>query len=125
LDEFITASTVMQRFRMVLLGFFALLAFVLAILGIFGVMSFSVSQRTQEMAVRIAIGAQRSSVIWLVVRQGMSVAAIGLAGGILGALGLTRFLSSFLYDVMINGQNSRPFQAGRNPSAAQTKKSSE
>jgi len=99
LDEFITASTEMQRFRMVLLSFFALLAFVLAILGIFGVMSFSVGQRTHEMAVRVAIGAQRSSVIWLVVRQGMSVAAFGLAGGILGALGLTRFLSSFLYDV--------------------------
>ncbi len=99
LDEFITASTVMQRFRMVLLSFFALLAFVLAILGIFGVMSYSVGQRRQEMAVRVAIGAQRSSVIWLVVRQGMSVAAFGLAGGILGAIGLTRFLSSFLYDV--------------------------
>jgi len=53
----------MQRFRMVLLSFFALLAFVLAILGIFGVMSYSVGQRTQEMAARVAIGAQRSSVI--------------------------------------------------------------
>ena len=99
LDEFITASTVMQRFRMVLLSFFALLAFVLAILGIFGVMSYSVGQRRQEMAVRVALGAQRGSVIWLVVRQGMSVAAFGLTGGILGALGLTRFLSSFLYEV--------------------------
>jgi putative ABC transport system permease protein len=51
------------------------------------------------MAVRVAIGAQRSSVIWMVVRQGMSVAAFGLAAGILDALGLTRFLSSFIYDV--------------------------
>jgi putative ABC transport system permease protein len=99
LDEVIKAATVMQRFRMALLGFFALLAFVLAILGIFGVMSYSVGQRRREMAVRVAIGAQRSSVIWLVVRQGMSVAAFGLAGGILGALGLTRFLANFLYDV--------------------------
>jgi ABC-type antimicrobial peptide transport system permease subunit len=99
LDEVITAATVMQRFRMVLIGFFALLAFVLAILGIFGVMSYSVGQRSREMAVRVALGANRSSVIWLVVRQGMSVAAFGLAGGILGALGLTRFLSGFLYDV--------------------------
>jgi putative ABC transport system permease protein len=84
---------------MVLLGFFALLASVLAILGIFGVMSYSVGQRTQEMAVRVALAAQRSSVTRLVVRHGMSIAALGLAAGVLGALGLTRFLSSFLYDV--------------------------
>ena len=99
LDEVIAASTAMQRFRMVLLGFFALLASVLAILGIFGVMSYSVGQRTQEMAVRVALGAQRSRVIGLVVGQGMSVAALGLVAGVLGALGLTRFLSSFLFDV--------------------------
>jgi ABC-type antimicrobial peptide transport system permease subunit len=78
---------------------FALLASVLAILGIFGVMSYSVGQRTQEMAVRVALGDQRSRVIGLVVGQGMSVAALGLAAGVLGALGLTRFLSSFLYNV--------------------------
>jgi ABC-type antimicrobial peptide transport system permease subunit len=72
---------------------------VLAILGIFGVMSYSVGQRTQEMAVRVALGAQRSRVIGLVVGQGMSVAALGMAAGVLGALGLTRFLSSFLYEV--------------------------
>jgi putative ABC transport system permease protein len=99
LDEVITASTVMQRFRMILLGFFALLACVLAILGIFGVMSYSVGQRTQEMAVRVALGAQRSRVIGLVVGQGMSVAALGLAAGVLGALVLTRFLSGFLFEV--------------------------
>jgi putative ABC transport system permease protein len=99
LDEVIAASTAMQRFRMLLLGFFALLASVLAILGIFGVMSYSVGQRTQEMAVRVALGAQRSRVIGLVVGQGMSVAALGMAAGVLGALGLTRFLSSFLYEV--------------------------
>jgi predicted permease len=99
LDEFIAASTVMERFRMMLLSFFALIAFVLAILGIFGVMSYSVGQRTQEMAVRVALGAPRSRVVGLVVGQGMSVAALGLAVGVLGALGLTRFLSSFLYDV--------------------------
>jgi predicted permease len=99
LDEVIAASTTMERFRMVLLSFFALIAFVLAILGIFGVMSYSVGQRTQEMAVRVALGAQRSRVIGQVVGQGMSIAALGLAAGVLGALGLTRFLSSFLYDV--------------------------
>jgi putative ABC transport system permease protein len=99
LEEGITALTAMQRLRMVLLGFFALLASVLAILGIFGVMSYSVGQRTQEMAVRVALGAQPSRVIGLVVGQGMSVAALGLAAGVLGALGLTRFLSSFLYEV--------------------------
>jgi putative ABC transport system permease protein len=99
LDEGIAASRVMERFRMVLLSFFALIAFVLAIVGIFGVMSYSVGQRTQEMAVRMAMGAQPSSVIGLVVRQGMSIAALGLAAGVLGAVGLTRLLSSFLYGV--------------------------
>jgi predicted permease len=99
LDEVIAGSTLIERFRMVLLSFFALIAFVLAILGIFGVMSYSVGQRTQEMAVRVALGAQRSRVIVLIVGQGMSVAALGLAVGVLGALGLTRFLSSFLYGV--------------------------
>jgi putative ABC transport system permease protein len=99
LNEVIAASTALQRFRMVLLSFFALLAFVIAILGIFGVMSYSVNQRTQELALRVAMGAQRSSVIGLVVRQGMSITALGLVAGILGALGLTRFLSSFLYDM--------------------------
>ncbi|WP_432756500.1 FtsX-like permease family protein [Alloacidobacterium dinghuense] len=62
-------------------------------------MSYSVGQRRQEMAVRVALGVQRSRVIGLVVRQDMSVAALGLAAGLLGAFGLTRFVSSFLYDV--------------------------
>lgn len=99
IDELIRASTEMQRFRMTLIGFFAMLAFVLAILGVFGVMSCSVSQRAQELAVRIALGAQRGNVISLVVGQGMCIAALGLTSGIVGALGLTRFLSSFLYSV--------------------------
>lgn len=101
MDDVIAASIVMGRFRMILLSFFALIAFVLAILGIFGVMSYSVGQRSREMAVRLALGAQRSRVIGLVVGQGMSVAALGLAAGTVGAFevkptDVVTFLSALL-----------------------------
>jgi putative ABC transport system permease protein len=99
LDEVMTSSTAPQRFRMLLLSLFALLALVLAAIGVFGLMAYSVSQRTHEIGVREALGAQPRDILALVVGQGMSVAAIGLGIGVVGALGLTRFLSSFLYDI--------------------------
>lgn len=82
-----------------LLGFFAFAALFLAVLGVYGVMAYSVAQRTQEMGVRMAIGAQRRDILNLVVRQGSMLAAIGLGIGLVIALAVTRFLSLFLHGV--------------------------
>jgi predicted permease len=97
--DVIDASTSPQWFRTLLLGLFAVLAVALAAVGVFGVMAYTVSQRTHEIGVRVALGAQPGDILSLALGQGMVVAAIGLVIGIAGAAGLTRLLSGFLYDV--------------------------
>jgi putative ABC transport system permease protein len=84
---------------MVLLALFAAAALMLAAVGIYGLMSYSVSQRTHEIGIRMALGAKREGVLWLVLRQALLLAATGVALGIGGALILTRFLSSLLFGV--------------------------
>src|SRR5207249_5096229 len=88
-----------QRFNLVLIGLFAALALVLAGVGIYGVMAYSVAQRTQELGIRLALGAQRRDLLKLVVGQGMRLAAIGIAIGLAGAFAATRILSTLLYQV--------------------------
>jgi putative ABC transport system permease protein len=80
-------------------GIFGAAALFLAGIGVYGVLSFSVSQRTQEMGVRIALGAQRADVLRLVVRQGIVLALIGVLVGVIGAFGVTRVIASLLYNV--------------------------
>ncbi len=80
-------------------GIFGAAALFLAAVGVYGVLSFSVSQRTQEIGVRVALGAKGSDVLGLVVRQGLTLAAIGVALGLLGAFGITRVIQSLLYNV--------------------------
>jgi ABC-type antimicrobial peptide transport system permease subunit len=93
------ASLAQRKFSLVLIGIFAGLSVLLAAIGVAGVMAFLVAQRTQEMGIRMALGAQRSDVFGLVLRQGMRMALLGLLIGLAGALGLTRLLSGMLYGV--------------------------
>lgn len=99
LDYYVSQSVAKPRFNSALLGGFAVIALVLAAIGIFGVMSYSVTQRTQEIGLRMALGAARTDVLRLVVGQGMLLTAIGIATGIGGALWLTRYLSTLLFGV--------------------------
>jgi predicted permease len=92
-------SLARQRFSSTMLGAFAAFALLLAAVGVFGVMSWLVSQTTHDMGVRLALGAQPGSIVGLVVRQGMALAAMGIVGGLIGALALTRVMASLLFGV--------------------------
>jgi ABC-type antimicrobial peptide transport system permease subunit len=87
------------RFAVLLLSSFAVLALLLATVGMYGVISYSVAQRTQEIGVRIALGAAQRDVFAMILAQGARLAGLGLAIGLLSALGLTRLMTSFLYGV--------------------------
>jgi ABC-type antimicrobial peptide transport system permease subunit len=87
------------RFRAVLLAGFALIAMLLASIGIYGVTAHAVGQRTQEVGVRMALGAQRSDVLWLILRQHMKPAVVGVALGLIGAVALARFIEGMVYGV--------------------------
>jgi len=99
LEQVLADSVAQPRIFSLLLGAFAGLALVLASVGIYGVVSYSVTQRTHEVGVRLALGAEQVDVLRLVVGQGMLLTAIGLGIGLTGALALTRFLAGFLYAV--------------------------
>jgi putative ABC transport system permease protein len=99
MDEIVVLNTSRRRFNMVLLTIFGGSALLMAAIGIYGLMAYSVQQRTQEMGIRMALGAQASHIRNMVIRQGMVLALIGVVIGIAGAFGLTRFLASFLFDV--------------------------
>jgi putative ABC transport system permease protein len=88
-----------RRFNMLLFGVFAFVALLLAVIGIYGVIAYSVAQRTHEIGIRIALGATRRDVLWLVVRQGLLLALIGVAIGTGAALALTRILKNLLFGV--------------------------
>jgi predicted permease len=99
MDEVVSDSVTDWRFRTILLGVFGGVALFIAVIGIYGVISYSVAQRTQEIGVRMALGAQRTDVLKMVVGQGFKLTLTGVGTGIVGALALTRFLSSLLYGV--------------------------
>jgi predicted permease len=99
LPEALSASVAQPRFRMLLLGLFGVIALVLAAVGIFGVISYSVSRRTHEIGIRMALGATPASVLRLILAESGKLVLLGLAVGVPAALGLTRFLSTLLFAV--------------------------
>jgi putative ABC transport system permease protein len=99
MDDIVVLTTSRERFNMLLLTVFGASALLMAAIGIYGLMSYSVQQRTQELGVRMALGAQAGNIRNMVIRQGMLLAAIGLVIGIAGAFWLTKFLTGFLFGV--------------------------
>jgi len=97
-EELIDGSRVQPRFTSLLIGVFAATALILAIIGVYGVLSYSVAQRTQEFGIRLALGAHRGDILRMVLRQGMLLAASGIAVGVCLALIVTRLLESALYE---------------------------
>jgi macrolide transport system ATP-binding/permease protein len=92
-------SLARQRFSMVMLGAFALFAMILAAIGVYGAISYLVTQSTHDIGVRIALGASRGAILRMVVRRGMDLAATGIVLGLIGALGLTRVMATLLFGV--------------------------
>jgi predicted permease len=97
--QLLSESVSSPRFNTILLGTFAALALVLAAVGIYGVMAYSVARRSREIGVRIALGAQRGQVLRLIIRHGAKLALIGVGIGIIASLVLTRLMSSLLFDI--------------------------
>jgi len=99
MDQIIARSVADRRFALELLGVFAAVALLLAAIGIYGVMSYAFSQRTHEVGIRMALGAQRLDVLRMALSEGMRIVVIGLAAGLVGAAIMTRFFRSMLFGV--------------------------
>jgi len=101
LEQYVSDSMAQRRFAMYLFGIFALIALVLAAVGLYGVMAYSVTQRTHEIGVRMALGARSQDVVSMVVRQGLGLAGVGLVVGLGAAFGLTRLLATLMFGVNV------------------------
>ncbi|MBI4472899.1 MAG: ABC transporter permease, partial [Acidobacteria bacterium] len=99
IDQLIDLSVAERRFSMFLIGGFGALAMLLAVVGIYGVMSYSVAQRTREIGLRMALGAQSKQVLRMIVAEGFVLTVIGVVLGFLGSLGMTRFMSAMLFGI--------------------------
>jgi putative ABC transport system permease protein len=98
----LTTQLAQPRFNMLLLAVFAGVAMVLAAIGIYGVISYSVTQRTREIGIRMALGAQKTQMLGMVLRQSLTLVVVGIAIGFLVALGATRVMTTLLYGVGAN-----------------------
>ena len=99
MEQLVSDSVATRRVTLVLLGLFSGLALLLAAIGIYGVISYSVAQRTQEIGIRVALGAQRSSLMSMILKQGLRTALLGIGIGLLAALGLTQLMKSLLFGI--------------------------
>ena len=99
LEKLVNESIAQPRLNMMLMGLFGVLALLLAAVGIYGLLSYAVTQRTQEIGIRMALGAQVSDVLAMILRQGMTLAVIGIGLGLVGALALTRLMRGLLFGV--------------------------
>jgi putative ABC transport system permease protein len=99
MEQVLEQSLGSRRFPMLLLGIFSAVALALAVIGVYGVVSYLVSQRAREIGIRVALGARRRDVVGLIVRRATIPIAIGLAAGVFGALASSRLLESLLYQV--------------------------
>jgi putative ABC transport system permease protein len=99
MDDLLSRALSSAKFSLWLLGLFAMLGLLLAAIGIYGVMVTAVTQRTHEIGLRMALGAQTRDVMWLVIRQGMFPVLIGVVVGLAAAIGLTRLMSTLLFEV--------------------------
>jgi putative ABC transport system permease protein len=99
MEQALSDSISKQRFAMLMLGLFAAMAVILSMVGIYGIMSYSVTQRTHEIGVRVALGAKAHDVVRMIVRQGIVLIVIGITTGLAGSFALTRIMASLLYEV--------------------------
>jgi putative ABC transport system permease protein len=99
MDQVVSESVAGRRFSAILLGAFAVLGLLLASVGVYGVLAYSVAQRTPEIGIRMALGAARKDVLWLIVALGLRQAVVGIVAGTAAALALTRLMSSLLFEV--------------------------
>jgi putative ABC transport system permease protein len=100
-EQWITANSAQPRLNAALLGIFATLALVIAAVGVYGILAYSVTQRTREIGLRMALGASRGGVLRLVVREGMTVGIAGIVVGVAGALALGRTVASLVFGVRV------------------------
>jgi putative ABC transport system permease protein len=101
MTEVVSASFTSQRFISTLMGAFAALALALTAVGLYGVLSYQVSQRTHEIGLRMALGAQARDVLKMIIRQGMVLVLVGVGIGLACAVALTRIMSNFLFDITV------------------------
>jgi putative ABC transport system permease protein len=101
MDEWVVNNAAQPRLNAILLGVFAAVAMLIAAIGIYGVLAYSVNQRTREIGLRMALGAPQREVLRLIVREGMMVGAIGIGAGLVAALALSRALASLVFDVPV------------------------
>ncbi len=102
LEKLLSDSIAPRIFNLALLGCFAVTAVLIALIGVYGLMAYTVEQRTREVGIRMALGARRDQVVRMIVRQGMGIALAGTIVGLAGALALTRLMESLLYGVDSN-----------------------